>query len=103
DTPGLLDKPEEKRNLVEKKAVSALRHLANLIIFVFDPTADYKKQLKLLNQLKKMKVPIIVLISKTDIAPASEAKEMLKDYTLKEAGFDTDEGEIKRFILERLK
>ncbi len=38
DTPGLLDRTEEERNDIEMQAVSALKHLANLIVFVFDPS-----------------------------------------------------------------
>jgi nucleolar GTP-binding protein len=38
DTPGLLDREMEKRNEMELKAILALRHLANVIVFVLDPT-----------------------------------------------------------------
>jgi nucleolar GTP-binding protein len=36
DTPGLLDRPIADRNEVEQKAFSAIRYLADTIIFVFD-------------------------------------------------------------------
>lgn len=38
DTPGLLDRKLEEKNIIEKQAILALKHLANVIIFVFDPT-----------------------------------------------------------------
>ena len=38
DTPGLLDRPKDDRNDIERQAVSALESLADLIIFMFDPT-----------------------------------------------------------------
>jgi nucleolar GTP-binding protein len=36
DTPGLLDRPLSKRNEIEKQAIAALTHLADLIVFVLD-------------------------------------------------------------------
>ena len=46
DTPGLLDRPLERRSAAEVKAVSALRYLSNLIIFLIDPTekAGYSQE-----------------------------------------------------------
>jgi nucleolar GTP-binding protein len=38
DTPGLLDRPAEKRNPIEQQAASALKNLAKLVIFLYDPT-----------------------------------------------------------------
>ncbi len=72
DTPGLLDRPLEKRNKIEKQAILALKYLANLIVFVLDPseTCGYKmeEQLKLLEEIKKdFDVPILVVENKSDI------------------------------------
>ncbi|MDD4281271.1 MAG: 50S ribosome-binding GTPase [Candidatus Methanofastidiosa archaeon] len=36
DTPGLLDRPLYERNEIEQKAVSAIRFLADLLVFVYD-------------------------------------------------------------------
>ncbi len=38
DTPGLLDRPLERRSSIEKKCVAALRYLSDFIIFLTDPT-----------------------------------------------------------------
>ena len=38
DTPGLLDRELSERNPMELRAIMALRHLADAIVFLFDPT-----------------------------------------------------------------
>lgn len=76
DTPGLLDRSLEKRNKIEQQAIAALRYLADIIIFVLDPTEtcgySLKEQQHLLNELKKMfKESIFVVVeNKSDINKA---------------------------------
>ena len=67
DTPGTLNRG--KMNKIEKQADLALTHLANLIVYVVDPTEPYplKKQTQLLLTLKKFNKKIIVYQSKADI------------------------------------
>ncbi len=72
DTPGLLDRPIHKRNRIEKKAILCLRHLADCILFILDPTEtcgySIKSQRSLLNEIKKeFSVPIIPVYSKSDL------------------------------------
>jgi nucleolar GTP-binding protein len=67
DTPGSLNRG--KMNKIEKQADLALEHIANLIIYVIDPTEPYpmKKQKQLLLNLKKYNKKIIVYQSKADL------------------------------------
>ncbi len=68
DTPGLLDRPLEKRNEIEKKAILCLKHVADCILFIIDPTMDLEPQLKLLEEIKEnFDVPVIVAYSKADL------------------------------------
>ncbi|MBI4450973.1 50S ribosome-binding GTPase, partial [Candidatus Woesearchaeota archaeon] len=72
DTPGLLDRPLEKRNAIERQAILALRHLAGLIIFVFDPTEacgyTLDEQHHLLRDIKqRFEKPIIAIANKADL------------------------------------
>ncbi len=72
DTPGLLDRPIEKRNRIEKRAILALRHLADMIVFVIDPTEtcgfELEKQLSLLSEIKnQFDVPVVEVYSKSDL------------------------------------
>jgi nucleolar GTP-binding protein len=73
DTPGLLDRPIQNKNDIEKQAIAALTHLADIIIFILDPseTSGYslKDQNNLLSQLKKMfKTSVFIVVeNKVDI------------------------------------
>jgi len=73
DTPGLLDRPLSERNNIEKQAIAALRHLADLIVFVFDPsgTSGYQmnEQTLMLDDIKKLfsDVPFIIIENKLDV------------------------------------
>ncbi len=73
DTPGLLDRPMEKRNVIERQAIAALRHLATAILFVLDPTEScgfpLDDQLRLLASVRETfpDVPLVVLENKSDL------------------------------------
>ena len=95
DTPGLLDRPLEERNAIEKKGVAALKHLASLIVFVVDATEkcgfSLEKQLGLLHGIAKEfgNEKIVVYLSKQDIASKSEierAGETLKEFEVLDDG-----------------
>ncbi len=73
DTPGLLDRPMEKRNKIERQAIAALRFLATAVLFVMDPTETcgfpLDAQLRLLASVEETfpDVPIVVLENKSDL------------------------------------
>lgn len=77
DTPGLLDRPLDERNEVERKALVALRHLADLIIFLFDPTGTcgypVNQQEGLLKELKEVfpEIPLLEVENKADLGPGT--------------------------------
>jgi len=64
DTPGILDRPIEKRNKIEKKAILALKYLSKNVLFLIDSseTCGYnvKEQLNLMNEIKKQFKPKIL-------------------------------------------
>lgn len=73
DTPGLLDRPFSKRNEIELQAIAALKNLADVIVFILDPseTCGYSlsDQKNLYFQLEKMfnESIFIIVENKTDI------------------------------------
>ncbi|MEA3201842.1 MAG: nucleolar GTP-binding protein [Thermoplasmata archaeon] len=76
DTPGLLDRDMDDRNAIEMQAIAALRHLADVIVFLVDPSGhcgySLEAQLKLLADTKAMfpETPFVVAESKSDLQTA---------------------------------
>ncbi|MFB6070396.1 MAG: NOG1 family protein [Halanaeroarchaeum sp.] len=78
DTPGLLDRPAEERNEIESQAVSALTHLADAVLFVYDAseTCDYDldAQRSLHAEIEaRFDAPVITACNKADLATDVEA------------------------------
>ncbi|HNV94080.1 MAG: tRNA modification GTPase TrmE [Candidatus Methanofastidiosum methylothiophilum] len=73
DTPGLLDRELSYRNHIELQAISALKYLAKLILFVFDPTEScgysMQKQMSLYNEISEqfIGIPFIKILNKSDL------------------------------------
>jgi len=73
DTPGLLDRPLDERNQIELQAILALRHLADVMVFLIDPTegcgASVEQQKELLSQIRRdfSESAIIEVQSKSDL------------------------------------
>ena len=103
DTPGLLDRPLEKKNKIEKQAIAALRYLADLIVFILDPseTCGYsiKEQKNLLKQVKELfkNKKIIVVENKADLLKEDKTK-CLRISCKTGDGID----KLKQIILEKL-
>ncbi len=72
DTPGLLDRPISRRNDIEKKAILCLKHLADVVLFIIDPTETcgypLGSQLSLLREVKEyFGKPVVEAYSKADM------------------------------------
>jgi len=72
DTPGILDRPADERNAIEKQALSAVMNVAHVILFILDPSEHcgypLDVQLRLLAEVEGMvTVPIVAVANKSDI------------------------------------
>ena len=81
DTPGILDRPAEERNPIERQALSAMMNVASVILYVLDPSEHcgypMEMQLALLEEVKGMvNVPLIVVANKSDIVVKEEYRSM---------------------------
>ena len=72
DTPGILDRPAEERNQIERQALSAMMNVADLVLFILDPSEHcgypMNVQIHLRDEVKGMvDVPMIVVANKSDL------------------------------------
>lgn len=84
DTPGLLDRPLSEKGPVERRAISALRHLNGVVVFMFDPTGtcgfalDY--QLSVYNSVREVLggKSLLPVANKVDVVQNEQALELIK-------------------------
>ena len=86
DTPGLLDRPVQDMNPIELNAMVALEHLADLILFIFDPSQTsgfhVENQINLYWDIKKIfkNIPILPLSNKMDLVEDEENVKYIKEH-----------------------
>jgi nucleolar GTP-binding protein len=73
DTPGLLDRPMEKRNDIEMQAISALENLGSLVLFLIDESEQcgmtVEEQNNLLEEILQLlaETTVMVVSTKADL------------------------------------
>lgn len=72
DTPGILDRPASERNAIEQQAMSAIMHVADVILFLIDASEhcgySIEHQLHLLDEINsRVDVPVVAAVNKTDL------------------------------------
>jgi len=111
DTPGLLDRPAEERNAIEKQAISALRSLKGVNLFLLDISKGrvypIEDQLNVLRDVVKMGIRPIVALNKIDNADEDallKSEDEVKKIGLKSFRVSIIKGEgIRELMMELLK
>ncbi len=81
DTPGILDRPFERMNEIERKALTAIKYLPSSLIFLFDPTKEsysVKEQIEVFDNVRELigDRKIIAVINKIDAADKEKINEI---------------------------
>ncbi|XVE62145.1 hypothetical protein DITRI_Ditri06bG0095300 [Diplodiscus trichospermus] len=81
DTPGILDRPFEDRNIIEMCSITALAHLRAAVLFFLDISGscgyNIAQQAALFHSIKSlfMNKPLIIVCNKTDLQPLDGISE----------------------------
>lgn len=83
DTPGLLDRPLEDRNRIERQAIVALGGIADAVLFLLDPseTCGYpmEEQEHLLEEVREaFEAPVVVVENKADLLESDPPEGRLR-------------------------
>ncbi len=113
DTPGLLDRPMEERNEIEKQAILALKYVSNLVIFMFDPSPNryypIERQKRILEDIMRnfRGIFVIRVVNKIDISDINIdnyfENDVLRISVLTGEGIDKLKTKIEEYIKTWLK
>lgn len=105
DTPGLLDRPMSDRNEIELQAITALRNLDAVVLFIIDASEtcgyEIKDQKRMLEEVRReFKLPVLVVANKADLPQFREL-----DYVDMKMSTETGEGvsEVTSTLIEMVK
>ncbi|MEL0311258.1 MAG: GTPase [Candidatus Poseidoniales archaeon] len=104
DTPGLLDRPMEERNLIEMQAIAALENIGDVLVVLIDASesggTSMKEQMNLLTEIKSLVTerPIIVVYSKSDLLDEKPLNSKILISTVSGDGIE----ELRNILIETI-
>lgn len=85
DTPGILLREREQMNVIERRALAALKVFNGVALFVIDPSAQstmsLEEQLELLKKVRGEVFNLIVVVNKIDLLSEEEIKKLKQTIT----------------------
>jgi len=81
DTPGLLDRPFSRRNVIERQSIASIQHIADITVFMFDYSKDTtitpSEQINLMNDIQNEfpNTEIIQVLNKIDLLSKEETQK----------------------------
>jgi nucleolar GTP-binding protein len=98
DTPGVLDRLPEARNPIERQAMAAITNIADVILFILDPSEHcgfpLEDQMKLYEEIvSTIDVPVVAVANKSDI-------KSLDGYPLMSTGQNSGVDEVLLTLME---
>ncbi|MEE8168882.1 MAG: GTPase [Candidatus Hydrothermarchaeales archaeon] len=84
DTPGLLDRPLKDRSPIELQGILALKYLADMVLFVFDPSETcgflIDSQINLYRDIKeRFEVKVVPVLNKADHSSGKKVSKLLDE------------------------
>ncbi|AKB22428.1 NOG1 family protein [Methanosarcina sp. WH1] len=107
DTPGLLDRPMAERNNIERQAITAIRFLDAVVMFMIDPSEscgyEIEDQNRLLAEIKEnFDLPMLVVANKADRPEFRKMDEIeLNISTITGEGIEEVMGKLLEMIEEK--
>ncbi len=108
DTPGLLDRPFDERSLIELQSIASIKHISDVIVYMFDYSKkaelSAKEQNNLLEDISNefSDNPTIRVLNKVDLLTDEQIKEAKAEFKT-EYHVSTMEGKGLEELVEALK
>ena len=81
DTPGFINEPHYKMQEKMNNFVSTVFEDADVMLFVTDMFEKYEEDHPIYERLKKVEIPLFLIVNKIDLRPKEEALLIIKQWT----------------------